>query len=834
MTIEKQILLVNSDQQARTSIKQILNNADYKHITEAEKGSSAIEVLRREPVDILISDIELDELDGWRLSRMVRSDIFCCERGIPIVLVAQTWCERIAETTAREYGINHVLSFENREVLPQILEGLNCKMEQMFRMPSILVIEDNPEASQLVERILKQRFEIDLALDGETGLKKWVEHRHELVLLDVMLPGMSGPEVLQAIFKIRPEQPIVIMTAHSTMERAQELMLAGAADFIAKPFRTEQLRRVCEIASRREDYLISNEQFAERVKSLKESETAYKRISERHQHLLDSLSTVVIELDTDYSICFLSMAWEWLTGHSVESSIGKKLSDFFPDEIDSENEAYQSQIESLISGSQKKCRFELRLFDKNNNHLWVECRFDVMTHKDGKQSISGCIDNITDRMVVQQELEYQAMHDALTGLYNRHYFDMTLTHMVASNERSGAKHALLYIDLDHFKIVNDTLGHHHGDDVLKQIAKLLENRLRDSDILCRIGGDEYAVLLSDTDCNHATKIAKTLCEIVDEYTCIISGQVFEISCSIGICEISGTSHNHDEYLTQADSALYVAKKRGRNQTHVYDSGDQETAELKKTVDWARRIKKAIANDKLVLYSQPVLKISTGAIAYYEILVRLLADDGSIIPPGNFIPALEQAGEMATLDHWVIRQSIALLSDNQQMNSVAINLSAQAFADEHLVPMIEETLDKHAVDAGRITFELTESAGLSNIAATTLMINRLRELGCKFAIDDFGTGFSTFAYIKQLPADVLKIDGSFIRNMDKDPVNLALVKAICDVSRALGKQSVAEFVENEEILVLLKELEVDYAQGYHIGFPEPVNESLQKIITQKVM
>lgn len=832
--MDKHILLVNSSLQARQSIKDVLSSAGYNKITEADSGSSAIKVLRREPIDTLISDIELNELDGWRLARMVRSDIFCCERGIPIILVAQTWCERIAETTAREYGINHVLAFDHKEKLPQILEGMSNDMGHMFRMPRILVIEDNPEASQLAKRILKQRFEIDLALDGETGLKMWEKAQYDLVLLDVMLPGMSGPEVLQEMFKTRPEQPVVIMTAHSTMERAQELMLAGAADFIAKPFRMEQLRRVCEIASRREDYLISNEQFAERVKSLQKSEAAYKTISERHQHLLNSLSTVVIELEVDRSICFLSKAWERLTGHPVESSIGKQLSDFISDDVNNEKELYENRIDTLLSGSLNDCRFELRLFDANKKHLWVECRFDVMTHYDGKRSISGCIDNITDRMIAQQELEYQAMHDALTGLYNRHYFEMTLRHMAATSERGNSTHALLYIDLDHFKVVNDTLGHHHGDVVLRQIAQLLEDRLRESDVLCRIGGDEYAVLLFDTDCEHATRVANTLCGIIEDYKCILNGQLFEISCSIGISNICGTASNYDEYLMQADSALYVAKKRGRNQTHVYNSDDRETVELKESIDWIRRIRKAISKDQLQLYCQPVLNIHDNTTAYHEILVRLLSDDGNVILPGEFIPALEQAGEITILDHWVIANTIKLLRDYPQFKNVAINLSAQAFADERLLPMIEESLHKNAIDAGRITFELTESAGLSNIAATQLMINRLRDLGCSFAIDDFGTGFSTFSYIKQLPVDVLKIDGSFVKNMDKDPVNLALVRAICDVSRALGKVTVAEFVENEEILILLKSLGVDFAQGYHIGFPQPVFEVLESMKVLKVI
>ncbi|MEW6983734.1 putative bifunctional diguanylate cyclase/phosphodiesterase [Colwelliaceae bacterium 6471] len=459
--------------------------------------------------------------------------------------------------------------------------------------------------------------------------------------------------------------------------------------------------------------------------------------------------------------------------------------------------------------------------NKFEEELWVEARFEITPSKDHKShSISGTIDDVTSRKKAQRDLEYLAMHDGLTGLYNRHYFEAELKQFSATAARGHGPHALLYLDLDHFKVINDTVGHHHGDSVLRNISSLVVERLRESDFFARIGGDEFALLLPNTDQNTALRLADSICKLLDGYQCKIDGQMFKVNCSIGISEIDGLEDSAEEYMKQADIALYAAKKQGRNMAHIYHQDDAHSKDLQASLEWVRKLHQAVADDRLVLHFQPVVEISTREIAYYEALVRLELD-GRIVSPGEFIPALEREGDMSLLDRQVIGKAIKYLADNPLLHKIAINLSAQGFSDDRLVPLIQEKLDKHNVDASRIIFELTESASLSNIGATRQIIAKIGELGCEFSIDDFGTGFSTFNYLKQLPAQSVKIDGSFVVDLASNPVDLALVKAIYEVATALGKKTVAEFVENEETLLILQNIGVTYAQGYHLGKPQSI-------------
>jgi len=345
--------------------------------------------------------------------------------------------------------------------------------------------------------------------------------------------------------------------------------------------------------------------------------------------------------------------------------------------------------------------------------------------------------------------------------------------------------------------------------------------MRSSDFIARIGGDEFALLLPVTNQVTALTLAQDICKLLDTYQCKIDGQLFKVSCSIGIAEITGDS-TANEYMKQADIALYAAKKQGRNMAHIYNSNDPQSKDLQASLEWVRTLHQAVIDDSLILHFQPIVEISTKEIAYYEALVRLELD-GKIIPPGEFIPSLEREGDISLLDRQVVKKAISCLASHPQLHRISINLSAQGFCDERLLPLIKDKLNQYQVDAKRIIFELTESASLNNIAATQKMINNLSELGCAFSIDDFGTGFSTFNYLKQLPAESVKIDGSFIIDLANNSVDYSLVKAIYEVATALGKKTVAEFVENEETLNILAELGVTYAQGYHLGKPKPIEE-----------
>ncbi len=818
----KYLLLVNSHPERLSALEELLtNNIDYP-IISTSNAKNAVEILKSKEIEFIVSNINLGSFDGWRLARLVRSGVLKCSSDTPFVIVANTWCDHIANTTAREFGINRLIPYEEKELLVEIINNRQLiPLKEMEKLP-LLVIEDNPDTQHLVGRILNNQFKIDHADDGHEGLELWKKNSYSLVLLDVMLPGICGNDILKQIIQEKPSQSVVIMTANHTMELAEELMLAGAADFITKPFRADQLRRVCDTASRREDFIISNRQFASKIDSLNQSRAEYKKILHTHQKLLDHLGSVVIKLSQDGKIIFVNKAWKRLTGFTIENSLQKPLIDF----IDHTAEQYThicNELNRLLSGSVKIYHFEFKVKNVHNAVIWVEARFDFALSKGKKRySISGTIDNITERKKAQQDLEYLAIHDGLTGLYNRHYFETELNQFCATAKRGNGPHSLLYVDLDHFKVINDTLGHHQGDMVLKNISSLIQTRLRGSDILSRIGGDEFAILLANTNQEIALIIADDICRLLDDYHCQINGQVFKVNCSIGISEIDDKDANPQEHMKQADIALYAAKKLGRNISHIFDKDDTQSKDLQASMEWAHKLQQAVANDNLVLYFQPVIEIATGKTAYHEALIRLIIND-RIIPPGEFIPALEREGNMSLLDQQVIDKAFKYLVDYPQLKRVAINLSAQGFSDERLVPYITNRLNSYKINPNQIIFELTESASLSNITATQKIVTSISELGCDFSIDDFGTGFSTFNYLKQLPAESVKIDGSFVADLASNPIDLALVKAIYEVATALNKKTVAEFVENKETLVLLSEIGVTYAQGYHISKPKSVEE-----------
>jgi diguanylate cyclase (GGDEF)-like protein/PAS domain S-box-containing protein len=815
------LLIVNNAPDALAKINASLGAAGLNNLTNADSAQKALRVLRQQNIDVLIVDVDTADMDGWRLSRLVRSGILHCRADMPIIIVASTWCERIAEVTAREYGINQLIALEHIHLLPLLVQQLAQQTRSDIAKPRLLVVEDEPDTADLIKRVLAPAFDIEVAYEGDTGLRAWVQRRHDLVLLDVMLPKLSGRDILIEIQSIDIEQPVVIMTAHTTIDQAEELMLLGAVDFLPKPFRAEQLRKVCDIAIHRDDFLVSNAQFAARVKSLEERELAFRHLYESHHQLLDDLQSVVMTLNADFEIQYLNRAWEIMMGFSIDDCIGKSLEIFIAPEDINQYTLFRNKIRKALQQNNPYPEIEICLSNNRQQKLWVQMKISRSSSVAKESDLTICLDNVTERRESQEQLKYLAMHDSLTGLYNRHFFETTLAQLTADSVRNGRKHALVYLDLDHFKVINDTFGHQKGDDVLREMSHLLSKRIRGADILCRLGGDEFAILLRDINSTEAHEFARNIQKIVSEFSFQLQEQRINLGSSIGLTLIDGSTNNAEEHLMRADIALYVAKGRGRNLIHLYDPLDSESDELRHSINMSQTVRKAITEDRMTLYFQPIFDIKQNSVAYYEALVRMIDGNGKIVGPDNFIPALESSGEMHLLDRWIIKLAIKTLKQHDKLNHIAINLSAQAFKDESLVPTILENLKETGVDPKRITFELTESASLFNLQITQRVISELHKLGCSFSVDDFGSGFSSFAYLKDLPADYIKLDGSFIQNLHKDAIDQTLVRSMIQVIQALGKRAVAEYVENEEILNILKTMGIDYVQGYHIGYPLPI-------------
>ncbi|XOV77734.1 MAG: EAL domain-containing protein [Aestuariibacter sp.] len=810
------MLVVTASAERYQKIRSKLKN-QFRTIEHASDSGSAISKLKIKPFECIVSDTEIGDIDAWRLVRMLRANLFVTDADAPFILISDTYCEHIAQTTAAAFAIDQVVAQDHLDELPSVVEKHSLASQTGLNKPAVLVIEDDHDISELASRLLKVSYRVETADTGTRGLDKYLNGQFDIVLLDVQLPEMSGHQVLDAIMAHNPQQAVVIMTAHGGTDVAEELLIKGAVDFIPKPFKGDQLRAVIAIAAQRENYLISNSQFEDKVLTIEQREHQYKELSEAHTRLLNHLSTVVMELDGEGRIKFVNRAWRDLTGYRDSETIGELLESFGYGDDGETTQYVRHHLDKVISGEVDYNKIEYQVSTKSLSSIWVEVQFNDL-HRHGELvGVTVTMDNIDDRKKAELELSHLASHDTLTNLFNRHYFDSELRRLADTALINKHTHCLLYLDLDHFKVINDTQGHHQGDQVIKDVADKLLAMKREGDVYCRVGGDEFALLLPRTELADAEQFAQRICTMLQNGHYQFDDRIFKISCSIGMTEISGVEILPETYLQQADIALYVAKRRGRNQVHTYGLEDRDTEDFKASVQWVHILQKAIVNDQLILHFQPVFDAVTGSVAYFEALVRLVVDD-RIIMPGEFIPALERVEDTNLLDHQVVSKAISMISEFDVLEKVAINLSAQAFSDDNLLPLVQEKLAQYGVSAGQIIFEVTESASLTNLDATRGMINKLMELGCEFSIDDFGTGFSTFSYLKQLPANSVKIDGSFVKDMVENPIDKALVKSICEVATALQKTTVAEFVENEQTAVALRALGVDYLQGYHLSRP----------------
>lgn len=423
----------------------------------------------------------------------------------------------------------------------------------------------------------------------------------------------------------------------------------------------------------------------------------------------------------------------------------------------------------------------------------------------------------------EKQIHYMAKHDALTGLINRYGFERELEEMLSS-VRPDLEHAFLYIDLDQFKIVNDTSGHVAGDELLRQLSLIMVKEIRANDTLARLGGDEFGVLLNNCPLAVAENIAEKLIKAINSFHFSWKEKIFTISASIGLVIIDQHYHKAAEIMSAADLACYSAKDSGRNRLHVYQTGNIDIARRQTEMEWVTKIQLAIKEDQFQLYKQCISPLSTGQdnYSYCEFLLRLEYGEETILPD-TFIPAAERYNLMPDIDRWVIDNVLAYMSETDlQSNALAfINLSGNTINDLAMTAYIDDRLKKYKVPAHHICFEITETAAISNFGAAINFIEEVRKIGCLFALDDFGTGMSSFSYLRSLPVDFLKIDGEFIRRMDKNEMDRAIVEAINNIGHVANLKTIGEHAENEQIIENLKAIHVDFAQGFAIEKPHKI-------------
>jgi diguanylate cyclase (GGDEF)-like protein len=469
---------------------------------------------------------------------------------------------------------------------------------------------------------------------------------------------------------------------------------------------------------------------------------------------------------------------------------------------------------------------EVALVRRDGSSMAVEDSAAPLLGRDGAVMGGAMVfRDVTSTRRMAQRITWAATHDSLTGLVNRREFESRVEAALLSARNSETHHVLCYLDLDQFKVVNDTCGHAAGDALLKQLATVLHSRLRESDTLARLGGDEFGVLLEGCPLDRAQPIAADLLAAVRDHRFQWEGRPFTVGVSIGVVAINAVTGSRAEIFGAADTACYAAKEQGRNRICVFQSSDADMAQRRTDMGWAARLTHALEEQRLVLYYQPYLSLGPNSAEgrHIEILLRLIDEDGKLVPPGSFLPAAERYNIMPAIDRWVVETVFSryreLLERMGSPLTCAINLSGTTLNSEGFLAFVREQAGRHELPRGAICFEITETAAINNMRQATQFMRDLKALGFCFALDDFGIGTSSLAYLKTLPVDYLKIDGSFVRNIVNDPVDRAMADTINRVGHIMGLQTVGEYAESAEVIAELRTLGVDFAQGYGVQRPQ---------------
>jgi len=682
------------------------------------------------------------------------------------------------------------------------------------------MIEDNEDdAELLLVKLRRAGFEpVYTRVDSEAAMREALRERDwQIVVSDYAMPGFTGLKALGILREQDKDTPFILVSGTVGEEIAVEVMRTGANDYIMK----ENLTRLVPAIER------ELREARERCDRRRTEEALYQE-RERALITLHSIGDGVITTDAEGRVDYMNPVAENVTGWTCGEAQGYPLTEVLPLINEATRHPMKSPADvSLSSGRVVNLTEQCVLINRNGQEFHIEDSAAPIFDRDN--SIIGAVlvfHDITRERRMAHQMTWQATHDSLTGLVNRNEFADRLTSLLAGMAGSGRyEHALLYLDLDQFKVVNDTCGHAAGDELLKQLSRLLRASIPANASLARLGGDEFGVLLENVNLDQAREVADRLLQLISDFTFQWEEQRFDVGVSIGMVPIQRETQNASFVLSAADVACYVAKDAGRNRVHVYEESDIDLGERHSEMHWVSRIKLALEESRFILYRQEITPLQEDdTTAHYELLLRMRDEDGAIVPPGAFIPAAERYNLMNAVDRWVIDAAFRHLSKIQQQGDEGIyslNLSGNSLNDDEMPGYIQQKISEYGVRTGQLCFEITETAAVFNLEKASNMIHTLKKLGCRFSLDDFGSGLSSFSYLKSLPVDFLKIDGSFVKDMNTDPMNRAIVEAIHQVGHTLSIRTIAEFVENQNIADMLHDIGVDFAQGYHFSKPEPL-------------
>jgi diguanylate cyclase (GGDEF)-like protein/PAS domain S-box-containing protein len=679
---------------------------------------------------------------------------------------------------------------------------------------TVLLISARPADHALFADVLAairgSPFSLEVAWTLADGMARVKQGRVDAVLLDLELPDSSGLTTFLRMQPKAPQVPVVVVVDASADDVGREAVGRGALDYLIKDeLSVHVLDKVLRYATERTHTL----------KALKASE-------QRYRELFQNVTAGVFQTTPDGKFMAANPALVRMLGYDSEDELlaVDVAADIYMDPGHREGWVREMGATGEVRNA------ELVLKRRDGSKVVVLENSRVVRDAEGRALFyEGTLTDITASHELSQQLSYDASHDPLTGLANRREFELRLQRALELVQATGTTHAVCFMDLDRFKAVNDSCGHVAGDELLRQLGRVLEQNVRSADVVARLGGDEFGVLLHNCGPADAVQVAGNLLKAVDAYKFVWGDDSYALGISIGVVIVNPHMRRITQVMNAADTACYAAKDAGRNRIHVYKEDEAVVERRNGEMEWVVRAKRALAENRLFLEAQPIVPLAADAVEmpHYELLVRMRDENGRAVPPGAFLPSVERYNLAVRYDRWVIDAALDWMRGHPhelaQLSRFFINLSRDSVIDPDTAAYVRQASASAGVDPRRLGFELSEGVAIGNLTRANQLINDLRRLGCATSLDDFGSGVSSFAYLKALAVEYIKVDGMFVGNISQDQVDYAMVRSIKDIGHVMGKKIVAESVETQAVLEKLREIGIDYAQGFEVGMPRPIQE-----------
>lgn len=702
---------------------------------------------------------------------------------------------------------------------------------------SILIVDDDKTIRNILSKFLKNEgYSTTTAEDGLTALNLIETRQFDVILLDMVMPAINGLEVLITLRLNHAisELPIIIISVTDDDAKVAELLNHGANDYIHKPIEAKVLlaRVATQITLKRQINKYISNKFglenivAKKTRELSEAIAILEKERERFDQLFMTSPAITYMADVpgNLDIAYVSKNVTRIFGYSLEQvyTNGFWARHVHPLDIAVTRKTIQANI-GRGSGS-----VEYRFQNSKGEYHWILDQHAVKSDSDTPIKIVGSWIDISAQKKLTKYINYKSSHDERTGLINRQEFDKRIQYLLNDSSPQQVQHVLCYLDLDQFEVINNSLGQVAGNQCLVQVSQLFNKSISKRDLLAYLGADKYGVIFHHCSIDHALKLLDKVTSILNQYRFIWGGTKHVITASVGVVAINRDMDLQADVLNLAVSACNLAKNSGRDKVHVYSESDTRILSRKNEMLWVEKVTSALEDDRFLLFYQPIIPLSKDVSdTHFELLIRMKDEKGSLIYPGLFLPAVERYNLSVKLDQWVIHTAFSWLQAHseylEENHSWGINISGQSLGDLNLLPFVFDQFECRKIPYHKIYFEITETAVISNYENAIKFITALKNKGCKFALDDFGSGLSSFAYLKNLPVNYLKIDGSFVKDMANNNVDFLIVDAINQVSQSMDIKTIAEFVESNAIIEKLKILGVNYAQGYGIAKPDSLHD-----------